>query len=1197
MKSKPKAQGGSEVQSLSSDDCINFLVENLSVLLVIPKDSIDINADFSEFALDSIKLMQLTVAISKYLSIEMEPTLLLEYGSIKASAHQLIILHQAELNKIKTENKKIMKINVVASFTAEPLEESLNYLFNKIAIKPKIEFAPYNQVFQQLIDKTTAIHSKAEAINIILFRVEDFFRFNQDVVEPTIARQTVSEFIALLTDFAQNTSVPTIVVMCPHTPTYVRKINIGAMLEEFDNTIAESLEPYPHVHFLDLRDLASAYKISRVLDEARDKMGHIPFSQEFFTLMGLSIVRRSFTLLTVPHKVIVVDCDNTLWGGVCGEEGAINVDVSGPFAAFQKMLLAQKEQGKIICLCSKNTESDVWAVFEKNKNMVLKRDDIVAHRINWERKSQNMYELANELNLGLDSFIFIDDNPIECADISQNISQVLTIQLPSELDKISSYFSNHWAFDARKITNEDKQRTKLYQDNAKREELKRKVSSLDDFIKTLEVAINIEPLQPSDLARASQLTHRTNQFNATTIRQSESEISLLMNNPEWLVVSVKVSDRFGDYGFVGLMMAQIVENELNCTTFLMSCRVLGRKVEQTMLKYLATYAQQHQLNFVNLFYGITQKNKPLLDFYTSLNIKPAVTAIDSAELYQLAFKPDQIDKITDHSKVEHQLESLDTFETKKIEPDNFHSAMLKNLDEIAHLGDDIIGLQRSFKSLTLSSRPCLSTEYIAPRNDWQKKMSSIWSDVLRIDRVGIYDNFYDLGGSSLSAAEMFAKMWEIGVPDTVSLQNMPEPTIAGLAQIIQDIKEGNNPSFLTDYYSLEDEGQVPEDIVYKGPKITSENLTMNHVFITGATGFIGAFIISELFQQTSCQIICLVRASTDVEAKNRVINNLKNYDLWQEEFFNRIHVICGDLGEDYFGMSAEKFQSLAHSIDCIFHCGAWVNFVYPYETIKKYNVGSVETIMRLAVANTNHPVRLHFVSTFGVIMSPDYRGETVFEHEELRYCEGLLNGYEQSKYVGDKMIWRGIHERGIAANIYRPALVSGPSSGVYKKYNEFLPSFIKGCIQLGSTPIIDPDCYFEMVPVDFITKAIVGIAKLPETSGNTYFSLHPRPVYSSDCAQLMREYGYNLRALPFDIWKKEFLSQPSDILYQNALFPFIDFIRIMNNENAFFTRADRTEFVKAIAPLELECPDITVLLKRYFDYFVTVGYLPAPGQK
>jgi FkbH-like protein/thioester reductase-like protein len=1166
--------------------------EEIARLAKISIEEIDLELTLDDYTLDSIKIVKLAAALGNALSIELEPTLLNEYVNLNAMIRQLEVLHSKQINKLLQESKKDITLNIIASFTAEPVEESLRYWLNKLAYRAKIEFAPYNQLFQQLLNPQSLLFNANVGVNIILFRIEDWFRFEKAAVNETKVAETVQSFLTILQQAANKSSAPIIIGLCPHSPNTVRKLGLSQQLNALDEQILATVANIPNVYLADLRNLAQDYKVRKTIDEARDQLGHIPFTQEYYAAMGTALTRKAFSLLRPAYKVIVLDCDNTLWQGICGEDGHLGVNVTPAFAELQKLMLTQQEQGLLLCLCSKNNEADVWQVFSENPGMILRRQHIVAHQINWQRKSKNITALAKELNLGLDSFIFIDDNPAECAEVQDSLPQVLVIHLPERQHDIANYLKHHWAFEFGKVTKEDQARTQLYLQNKQREELRTEITDFTDFLQQLNIEIVIQKLLATDLVRASQLTHRTNQFNATTIRRSENEIQQLLQKNNYHVMSIKVKDKFGDYGFVGLMIAKEDNKTLICETFLMSCRVLGRQVEQQMVRYLAKLAQEKNLTQIELLFKPSAKNKPFQDFYESLG----GTSVPSAEgLFEIQFQPDHVEQLLVTSKTQHQLatkeEKLITKDNSEIQTQQINIQPI--LHEIASLQGDVEFVLRSIANLAKTKRPDLKTQFIAPRTAWQKKIAAIWCDILRMDQVGIYDNFYELGGDSLRAAEAFARMWDLGISDTISLQTIPEPTVAGLAQAIEDVKNGKQPTLLMDMFSLEDEGHVPNDIINEGYNIADYDQPMRQIFLTGATGFIGAFLLAELFAQTSIIATCLARAATEQEGFNRIKNNLQSHGLWQDNYTARINIVLGELAEPLFGLTQSDFNKLAEKIDTIFHCAAWVNFVYPYQHLKKANVDSVETIMRLAVSVKPRPIQLHFISTFGVIMSPGYKGQTIYEDQELAHCEGLLNGYEQSKYVGDKMIWKGLKERGIPANIYRPALVSGVgTSGVYHKLDEFLPAFLKGCIQLGSWPLVD--CNWEMAPVDFVTKAIVHIARNPKNLGKAYFTLHPHAKNIKDYIQWHQDFGYPIRALPWDVWKKEFLNQGIDRLRNNALFPFVDFVRALSEAQAFFPATDKTNFLNAIKDLDYQCPDALQLLEKYTHYFIKSGYYQPP---
>ena len=254
------------------------------------------------------------------------------------------------------------------------------------------------------------------------------------------------------------------------------------------------------------------------------------------------------------------------------------------------------------------------------------------------------------------------------------------------------------------------------------------------------------------------------------------------------------------------------------------------------------------------------------------------------------------------------------------------------LNEIARTGDRVDLLLASIDACNSTKRPALATDYATPRNAWEKKLAAIWRDVLRLDRVGIYDNFFELGGDSLRAAEAFARMWDMGVPDSISIQTMESPTIADLARAIEEVKQGYRPSLVTDRFSLADEGSLAEDIRLPGNDVHAFDRPMSHVLLTGGTGYLGAYLMHELLVQTEAEIICLVRAATPEEGHQRITANLRRYGLYGPGTEARIDIVLGDLTEPRFGLSEVDFTALANRIDTIFHAAAWVNFVYRYHS-------------------------------------------------------------------------------------------------------------------------------------------------------------------------------------------------------------------------------------------------------------------------
>lgn len=508
------------------------------------------------------------------------------------------------------------KIAVAATFTAEPLEPVLSFWSKELDEPFAIEFAPYNQVFQQLLDRSSLISENRDGINIILIRFEDWQRF-ENISDDEKIERNISELIPAVKSLKTRSQVPLLICVCPASPAIAENTARQSLFARMERLLESELEDISVIYLLDVSELFDLYPVSDYYDPHGDELGHIPFTQTFFTALGTFIVRKIYALLNKPYKVIVLDCDNTLWKGVCAEDGIEGIGIDPPRIALQKFMIAQHAAGKLICLCSKNSEEDIVRVFEERQEMFLKREHIVSWRIDWQPKSENIKSLAEELGLGLDSFIFIDDNPVECAEVKAHTPEVTVFRLPEDAENIERFLKHNWAFDQIKITAEDQKRTELYKKNIERENFRKELPSLEDFLRGLELDIKILPALPGQLPRVSQLTLRTNQFNATSIRRSEDEIENLCKNKGLNCLVVKVSDRFGDYGLVGAMMFYIEADRLDVDTFLLSCRVLGRGVEHRMLARLGEIAQERGCNSVNLTYIETERNRPALDFVQS----------------------------------------------------------------------------------------------------------------------------------------------------------------------------------------------------------------------------------------------------------------------------------------------------------------------------------------------------------------------------------------------------------------------------------------------------------------------------------------------------------------------------------------------------------------------------------------------------
>jgi FkbH-like protein len=471
------------------------------------------------------------------------------------------------------------RIVVAATFTAEPVQDILEFWMGELNLPAAVEFAPYDQVFQQLLDPGSALSQNYQGVNVVLVRLEDWMRLRLGVerhesLEESLARNA-ADLVSAARGAAARSTAPLIIGICPDSPAARVDPVALALFTRIAEWIVGELGPVSGIYLLGPADF-DLYPTADYYDLRRDQLGHIPYTPSFFAALGTILSRKVHSLINRPYKVVVLDCDNTLWKGVVGEEGLTGITIPPPWVALQQFMLKLASQGFLLCLCSKNDEPDVLDVFDCRPDMVLKREHLVSWRINWQPKSQNIRALAQELNLGLDSFIFIDDNPVECAEVRSGCPEVLTLRLPIDGD-IEGFLRHVWAFDRLRVTSEDQQRTTMYKQEADRARFQRDAPTIDEFLAGLDLRVKISEPVPEQVDRIAQLTQRTNQFNFTTIRRNDGEIRRLAESG-LECRAVEVRDRFGDYGLVGVMIFGGCGAALEVDTFLLSCRALGRGV-------------------------------------------------------------------------------------------------------------------------------------------------------------------------------------------------------------------------------------------------------------------------------------------------------------------------------------------------------------------------------------------------------------------------------------------------------------------------------------------------------------------------------------------------------------------------------------------------------------------------------------------
>ena len=378
----------------------------------------------------------------------------------------------------------------------------------------------------------------------------------------------------------------------------------------------------PGVIVLDQAGIEASVGTSNLRDERLFFLGGIRFTDALMRSMANYQASVLTALLGKTRKCLVLDCDHTLWGGVVGEDGTYGVHVGGSsnpgnaFAAFQKGIKCLQSRGVILAVLSKNNEQDALNVFQKHPGMLLREADIAAHRINWNDKASNLTEVARELNIGTDSMVFLDDNPMERALMRQVHPEVLTPELPADPSAYASFLANLRVFETLQLTSEDINRTKSYADNQQRTKLEQASGGdYNAYLHSLGIRVQCLASQPGSLTRITQLINKTNQFNATTRRVTDAEVTEMHAAPHWIVMEIHVADRFGDSGLTGVAMCEVRGSILQIDNILLSCRVLGRGIETTLMTCITKVAAQHGCSDIRACYLPSAKNTPIADYF------------------------------------------------------------------------------------------------------------------------------------------------------------------------------------------------------------------------------------------------------------------------------------------------------------------------------------------------------------------------------------------------------------------------------------------------------------------------------------------------------------------------------------------------------------------------------------------------------
>jgi len=531
--------------------------------------------------------------------------------------------------------KNKVSINIISSFNHANF---VSLLKNSSNFDWEVNEVNYNQVFQTLTNSNAKMWKQRSNVTLIWTTPEsissEFQKLqNKNEANSDIIKKDVDYFcscIRSIKKYSDIVLVPNWILKQPNESSlafaYSKGFGLEYNLSFMNYYLSEQFNKEKNLYILNSSKWLLNCGASSAYSSKLWYLTKTPFSNNFFKQVISDLSNLYGSIKGLSKKLLILDLDDTLWGGIVGEVGWKNLRIGGhdhlgeAFRDFQIQIKSLKNQGIILALASKNDEVTAIEAINSHPEMILSMEDFVTHRINWEDKAKNIIDIVNELNLGLQSVVFLDDSPFERARVQEALPEVLVPELPKDPTDYNTFLSKLRCFDKTHVTDEDKSRSNLYKSESKRIKLKQQLKSLSDWIKTLNLTIVIENIKNENTPRAVQLFNKTNQMNLSTRRLSEQEFNHWVKVDSNNLWTIRAADKFGDYGIIGILSISTKNNIATLVDFILSCRVVGRYIEETMIEFLKEFCQENNVNKIKGKYKKTDKNSLCYNFLNKLQL-------------------------------------------------------------------------------------------------------------------------------------------------------------------------------------------------------------------------------------------------------------------------------------------------------------------------------------------------------------------------------------------------------------------------------------------------------------------------------------------------------------------------------------------------------------------------------------------------
>ncbi|MBL7055947.1 HAD family hydrolase [Candidatus Woesearchaeota archaeon] len=534
--------------------------------------------------------------------------------------------------KSKNSLGKKIKIALLSSSTINGIKETLCVQCYQLGIFPEFYVGNYDQYSQEILDANSKLYKFKPDLVILSIDTRsifgDYYLLPYDMDDngrKKFVENKVKETTSLIKNL-QKKSGSRLILHNFEVPSFSplgilenkQKFGFHESIRHLNSELEKIFKENSSVFVFDYDNFCSKIGKNNMIDHKMYYLGDIKLDMQKIPLLCEEYLSYIKPVLSMSKKCIVLDLDNTLWGGIVGEDGIEGIKLGNTpegrsFSDFQKYLLSLFNRGIILAINSKNNYEDAIEVFRKHPDMILKEENFASIKINWENKISNMKSIAEEINIGLDSIVFFDDDPINREMMKKSIPEIKVVDLPQDPASYLQTLMSIQDFETLQITKEDKNKGKMYSQQRKRTELKKSTPHIEDYLKNLGIKVTIQKANKFNVPRIAQLTQKTNQFNMTTKRYSDNDIQKLSKNKNYIIFSVRVEDNFGDNGISGVAIVDTKKCKID--NFLLSCRVIGRNIEEVMLNYIIKNTKKFGSKTLFAEFIPTKKNEVAKDFY------------------------------------------------------------------------------------------------------------------------------------------------------------------------------------------------------------------------------------------------------------------------------------------------------------------------------------------------------------------------------------------------------------------------------------------------------------------------------------------------------------------------------------------------------------------------------------------------------